>query len=210
MGVEFASVFNRFGSEVTVLEMLPRIVPVEDEEVSKELERAFRKAKIRVETGAAASNVRKTGDGVTLTVKLSNGKSEEMTADKLLVAVGRKPNTERIGLENTKIVPDRGFIVVNEWQQTAEPGVYAIGDIVAGTPQLAHVATMQGMVAVGTNCREAGQAGKSQPHSGRHVHRARHRQRGTHGGPGPRAGSAGEDREISVHGQQQGHHRGKT
>ena len=149
VGVEFASIFNRFGSDVTVLEMLPRVVPVEDEEVSKELERAFRKSKIRVETGATASNVRKTGDGVALTVKLSNGKSEEMTADKLLVAVGRKPNTERIGLENTKIVPDRGFIAVNEWQQTAEPNVYAIGDIVAGTPQLAHVATMQGMVAVG-------------------------------------------------------------
>src|SRR6476646_2388262 len=71
-----------------------------------------------------------------------------MTADKLLVAVGRKPNTERVGLENTKIVSDRGFIAVNEWQQTAEPNVYAIGDIVAGTPQLAHAATMQGLVAV--------------------------------------------------------------
>ena len=149
VGVEFASVFSRFGSEVTVLEMLPRVVPVEDEEVSKELERSFRKAKIRLETGAAASNVRKTADGVTLTVKLSNGKTEELSADKLLVAVGRKPNTERLGLENTKIVPDRGFIAVNEWQQTAEPNVYAIGDIVAGTPQLAHVATMQGLVAVG-------------------------------------------------------------
>jgi dihydrolipoamide dehydrogenase len=148
VGVEFASIFNRFGSDVTVLEMLPRIVPLEDEEISKELERVFRKSKIRVETGATAGDIRKSKDGVTLTVKLSNGKTEQLSADQVLVAVGRKPNTANIGLENTKVALDRGFITVNEWQQTAEPGVYAIGDVVAGTPQLAHVATAQGMVAV--------------------------------------------------------------
>ena len=148
VGVEFASIFKRFGTQVTVIEMLPRIVPVEDEDISKELERNFRKQKIRVETGARAENIEKTGTGVKLTLTTKDGKQETLEAEKLLVAVGRKPNTERLGLENTKIVPDRGFIAVNEWQETAEPGVYAIGDIVAGTPQLAHVATMQGMVAV--------------------------------------------------------------
>jgi dihydrolipoamide dehydrogenase len=148
VGVEFASIFNRFGSKVTVLEMLPRIVPVEDEEVSKELERYFKKTGIRVETGAKAGNIRLGGKGVQLTVTLANGKDEEMEAERLLVAVGRKPNTDQIGIENTRIELDRGFIKTDQYQRTAEPNIYAIGDVVAGTPQLAHVATMEGMVAV--------------------------------------------------------------
>src|ERR1039458_7374959 len=147
-GGEFASIFNRFGTEVTVVEMLPRIVPVEDEDISKELERNFRKQKIRVEAGARAENIRKTGQGVALKLVTKDGKEEELQAEKLLVAVGRKPNTEKIGLENTKVKLDRGFIQVDSHQQTAEPGVYAIGDVVAGTPQLAHVATREGMIAV--------------------------------------------------------------
>jgi dihydrolipoyl dehydrogenase len=149
VGVEFASIFNRFGSKVTVLEMLPRVVPVEDEEVSKELERVFKKTGIRTETGAKASNIRRNANSVSLTVTLANGKTEEMEFDKLLIAVGRKPNTERAGLENTAAKLDRGFVVVDAYQRTGEPGLYAIGDIVAGTPQLAHVATAEGMVAVG-------------------------------------------------------------
>jgi dihydrolipoamide dehydrogenase len=150
VGVEFASMFARFGTQVTVLEMLPRIVPVEDEEVSKELARVFKKQGIRIETGAKVdpASVKKVEGGVILKAVLSNGKEEEFCAEKLLVAVGRSPNTDKIGLENTKVELDRGFIKVNEVQQTAEPGVYAIGDVVAGTPQLAHVASMQGMVAV--------------------------------------------------------------
>ncbi|NDJ12027.1 MAG: dihydrolipoyl dehydrogenase [Acidobacteriia bacterium] len=149
VGVEFASMFKRFGSDVSVFEMMPRIVPVEDEEVSKELERVFKKSKIRIETGAKCSDIQRTATGISMKVDLANGKTETVTADKLLVAVGRAPNTGAIGLENTKVEVDRGFIKVNEFQQTAEPGVYAIGDVVAGTPQLAHVAAAQGMVAVG-------------------------------------------------------------
>jgi len=148
VGVEFASIFKRFGTDVTLIEMLPRIVPVEDEDISKELDRVFRKQKIRVETGARAENIRKTGMGVKLTMTTRDGKQEELEAEKLLVAVGRKPNTENIGLENTRVELDRGFIKVDEHQLTAEPGVYAIGDVVAGTPQLAHVATREGMIAV--------------------------------------------------------------
>jgi len=148
VGVEFASIFSRFGTEVTVIEMLPRMVPVEDEDISKELERNFRKQKIRVETGARAENIRKAGTGVELKLVTKDGKEEELRAEKLLVAVGRKPNTEKIGLENTRVKLDRGFIQVDSHQQTAEPGVYAIGDVVAGTPQLAHVATRGGMIAV--------------------------------------------------------------
>src|ERR1700744_2098587 len=148
VGVEFASMFQRFGSQVSIFEMLPRLVPVEDEEVSKELERVFKKNKIRVETGAKCGDVQKTGTGVKMKVTLANGKVEDIEAEKLLVAVGRAPNTSNIGLETTKVRSERGFIFVNEYQQTDEPGIYAIGDVVAGTPQLAHVATAQGMVAV--------------------------------------------------------------
>lgn len=148
MGVEFASIFNRFGTKVTLLEMLPRIVPLEDEEISKELQRVFKKTGIRVETGAKVDNIRKTSDGVSFSVTLSDGKKEEMQADKILIAVGRKPNTENLGIEKTRAKLERGFLKVNEWMQTDEPGLYAIGDVVAGSPLLAHVATMEGMVAV--------------------------------------------------------------
>jgi dihydrolipoamide dehydrogenase len=128
--------------------MLPRLVPVEDEEISKELEKHFKKAGIRIETGAKAENIRKNANSVSLSATLANGNKEEMEFDKLLVAVGRKPVTESIGLENTKAQLDRGFVKVDAYQRTGEPGLYAIGDIVAGTPQLAHVATAEGMVAV--------------------------------------------------------------
>jgi dihydrolipoamide dehydrogenase len=150
VGVEFASIFNRFGSQVTVLEMLPRLVPVEDEEISKELEKHFKKTGIRVEAGAKAENIRKNAASVSLTATLANGNKEEFEFEKLLVAVGRKPNTDNIGLENTNAELDRGFVKVDAYQRTGEPNLYAIGDIVAGTPQLAHVATAEGMVAVGT------------------------------------------------------------
>lgn len=149
VGVEFASAFSRFGSKVSIFEMLPRLVPVEDEEVSKELGRVFRKQGIRVETGARVDNVENLGTGVRFQATLADGKVETVTADALLVAIGRKPNTDNLGLEGTKVELDRGFIKVDPYQRTGEPGVYAIGDIVAGTPQLAHVATAEGMVAIG-------------------------------------------------------------
>jgi dihydrolipoamide dehydrogenase len=101
-----------------------------------------------VETGARAENIQKIGKCVRLTLTTKDGKQEQLDAEKLLVAVGRKPNTENIGLEKTRVQLDRGFIKVGPYQETGEPGVYAIGDVVAGTPQLAHVATMEGMIAV--------------------------------------------------------------
>jgi dihydrolipoamide dehydrogenase len=148
VGVEFASCFHRFGSKVSLFEMLPRIVPVEDEDISRDLERYFKKSGIRVETGAKVSNVATTESGVRFTATLANGKEEIVEAEALLVAIGRKPNTENIGLEGTRVQLDRGFIKVDPFQRTGEPGIYAIGDIVAGTPQLAHVATAEGMVAI--------------------------------------------------------------
>ncbi len=146
VGVEFASIFRSFGSEITIVEYLPRLVPAEDEEVSKELARAFRKRGIDAHTGAKVEKVEKTKTGVKVTFTASDGKQVVKEAEKVLVAVGRAPRTENIGLEKTKVAPERGFIKVNEWMQTDEPGVYAIGDVVAGLPQLAHVGAMAGMV----------------------------------------------------------------
>lgn len=148
VGAEFASIFKTFGTDVMVMEMLPRMVPVEDEDVSKELEKSFKKRGIRVETGAKVENIVRTDKGVKFSVTYANGKKEEHEFEKLLVAVGRKPNTENIGLEGTKVETDRGFVKVDGNQMTGEPNVYAIGDIVLGTPQLAHVATAEGMIAV--------------------------------------------------------------
>jgi dihydrolipoamide dehydrogenase len=148
VGVEFASIFRSFGTEVTILEFLPRMVPVEDEEISKELERVFRKRGIEMSTGAKVEKVEKTSGGVKVSYTDASGKAQVKEAEKVLVAVGRGPLTSGIGLEKTKVELERGFVKVNEVQETAEPGVYAIGDIVAGLPQLAHVGAMSGMVAM--------------------------------------------------------------
>ncbi len=148
VGVEFGSIFRSFGSEVTILEFLPRLVPLEDEEISKELARVFRKRGIDASTGARVEKVEKTDAGVKVTFTDANGKSQVKEAEKVLVAVGRAPLTDNIGIERTKIELDRGFVKVDDTMQTAEPGIYAIGDIVAGFPQLAHSGSMSGMVAV--------------------------------------------------------------
>jgi dihydrolipoamide dehydrogenase len=146
VGVEFASIFKSFGADVTVLEVLPRVVPVEDEEISKELLRQFKKRGIDVSLSIKDTKVEKNKDGALVTWTDSNGKPQSKQADKVLMAVGRAPRTEGIGLETTKIKPDRGFVMTNEWMETTEPGIYAIGDIVGGMPQLAHVGSMAGLV----------------------------------------------------------------
>ena len=148
VGVEFASIFRSFGAEVTILEFLPRMVAVEDEEISKELARVFRKRGIDSNVGAKVEKVEKTADGVRVTYTDANGKPQVKDAEKVLVAVGRGPLTAGIGVERTCVELDRGFVKVNEAQETAEPGVFAIGDIVAGLPQLAHVGAMSGNVAM--------------------------------------------------------------
>jgi dihydrolipoamide dehydrogenase len=147
VGVEFASIFRSFDTEVTILEMLPRMVPLEDEEVSKELARVYRKRGINAHINARVEKVEKSKAGVAVTFT-ADGKQQELEAEKILIAIGRKPFTDGVSLEKTKVQSDRGFIKTNEWMQTAEPGIYAIGDIVLGTPQLAHVGAMEGIVAV--------------------------------------------------------------
>ena len=149
VGVEFGSIFQRFGTKVTLLEMLPRLVPVEDEEVSQNWRSISARRASGRKQARRPKNIRKNANSVSLTVTLANGNREEMEFEKLLVAVGRKPNSEKCGLENTQAQLDRGFVKVDDFQRTNEPGLYAIGDVVAGTPQLAHVATAEGMIAVG-------------------------------------------------------------
>ncbi|GAC1355299.1 MAG: dihydrolipoyl dehydrogenase [Acidobacteriaceae bacterium] len=146
VGVEFASVFNSFGCEVTIIEALPRVVPVEDEDVSKELLRAYKKRGITIHVSAKVDKMEKTKDGVNVHFTKSDGKGEIKSAEKVLVAVGRAPRTTDIGIEKTAIQLDRGFVNTNEWMETSEPGIYAVGDVVAGLPQLDHVGAMSGLV----------------------------------------------------------------
>ena len=151
VGVEFGSVYRRFGAEVTIVEMLPRILPLSDEEVSKELLRVLKKQGIQFLTGAKVDRLNRLPDGVEVEVSVGE-KKETLKAEQVLVAVGRKPNTENVGLEKTKAEVERGFVKTDGWMATAEQGLYAIGDIVAGAPQLAHAASMEGIVAVGRMC----------------------------------------------------------
>ena len=172
VGVEFASIFRSFGTEVTILEFLPRMVPVEDEEISKELARVFRKRGIETNTGAKVEKVEKTADGVRVSYTDANGNAQMKEAEKVLVAVGRGPLTSGIGLEKTKVELERGSVKVNEAQETAEPGVFAIGDIVAGLPQLAHVGAMSGMVAMAKIAGQELQAGAARSDSELHLYRS--------------------------------------
>ncbi|MCM3871597.1 MAG: dihydrolipoyl dehydrogenase, partial [Pyrinomonadaceae bacterium] len=146
VGVEFASVYSRFGAETTIVELLPRLVPLEDEEVSKELEKSFRKRGLKSQVDTKLEKLERNDKGVVVTGKTSKGEAVKLEAEMLLVAVGRMPYTEGLGLEGTKIKVEKGFIQVDEFQQTGEKGVYAIGDVVP-TPLLAHLASKEGIVA---------------------------------------------------------------
>jgi len=146
VGVEFASIFNHVGSEVTIAEYLPHLLPIEDEDASKELERYFRRRKISYELGAKVEKVDVTDTGVRVTAQVGS-EVKTLEAEILLSAVGRAPVTEGIGLEKTAIQLDRGFIKTDQFMRTAEPGVYAIGDVVP-TPMLAHVGSSEGILAV--------------------------------------------------------------
>jgi len=146
IGVEFAYFYNAIGTEVTVVEYLPNIVPVEDEEVSKQLEKSFKKSGIKIMTNASVESVDTKGVGCVVTVKTAKGE-EKIECDVVLSAVGIQANIENIGLEEVGIVVDKGRILVNDYYQTNIPGYYAIGDVVPG-PALAHVASAEGIICV--------------------------------------------------------------
>ncbi len=158
VGMEFASVFARFGSAVTVIEMLPRILPLEDEEISAEAHKLLAK-KMTIHVGARTEAALKTPNGVEVGFRTAQGESKTVTADVLLVAVGRGPVTDGLNLESTKVELERGYVKTSPLMATAEPGVFAIGDVVAlpdrPHPQLAHVASFEG---IGVAERLAGHA----------------------------------------------------
>ena len=146
IGVEFAHFYNAMGTDVTIVEYLPNLVPLEDEEVSKQFGRSFKKAGIKVMTNASVESVDITDKKIKATVKTKKGE-EVLEADIVLSAVGIKSNIENIGLEEVGIMVDRDKIIVNDWYQTNIPGYYAIGDVVPG-PALAHVASAEGITCV--------------------------------------------------------------
>jgi dihydrolipoamide dehydrogenase len=148
VGLEFASVYRSFGAEVTVVEALPRLAPLEDEEVSQELERTFRKRGIQTRTGAKVQDVAEAGEGVTVTFE-AGGKTEKMEAEICLVAVGRGAVTDGLGLEEAGIELDRGFVKVNGQLRTSAENVWAVGDAAATPFQLAHVAFAEGLAVAG-------------------------------------------------------------
>jgi dihydrolipoamide dehydrogenase len=149
VGVEFASIFKSYGSDVTVIELLPRLVPGEDEAVSAELERTFKKKGIKVLTGSKVTSAKASAKGVDVEVQSGDAKSQKLSFDLLLVATGRGPVTEGLGAEKLGIKMDRGYIVVDQMFRTSVPGISAIGDVITmGGPhyQLAHVSSMEGIV----------------------------------------------------------------
>jgi dihydrolipoamide dehydrogenase len=147
VGVEFASMYSRFGSKATILELLPRIVPLEDEDISRELAASFKRQGMSVYVDARVERVTRTDAGMEVLARTSAEKTETMRAEKVLMAVGRKPLSQGIGLERVGVATERGYIRVDGYMRTNVPGIYAIGDVVP-TPWLAHVASAEAVVAV--------------------------------------------------------------
>jgi dihydrolipoamide dehydrogenase len=149
VGVEFGSIFRRFGSEVTIIELLPRLVPIEDEAVSAELERSFKKQGIKVLTGTKVTSAKAGAEDVALEAQTGDGKTTRLTAEYLLVATGRGPVTTGLGAEDQKVRMERGFIHVDRDFRTSVPGISAIGDVITfdqpGHPQLAHLSSAEGI-----------------------------------------------------------------
>jgi dihydrolipoamide dehydrogenase len=145
IGMEFAHVFHSYGAAVTVVEMLPHVLPLEDVEVSQEVEKQFKRAGIKVKTGTKVEKVETGAEGVTITVS-QDGKQETLQAEKALIAIGVAPNSENMGLAEVGVKLERGYIQVDERMATSVPGIYAIGDV-TGKLALAHVASAQGLIA---------------------------------------------------------------
>lgn len=146
IGIEFASFYRTMGVDVTVIELMDRILPVEDEEISAHAHKQFEKQGMKIMTGAKTTKLEKGKDNVTVHVEVK-GKTQKITVDRVIMAVGIIGNTENVGLENTKVKVDRGHIVTDEYLKTDEPGVYAIGDV-TGAPWLAHKASHEGVICV--------------------------------------------------------------
>ncbi|MCH7555794.1 MAG: FAD-dependent oxidoreductase, partial [Proteobacteria bacterium] len=147
IGMEFASFYRTLGADVTVVEILPGILPVEDAEIAALARKAFEAQGMKIHTGATVTSLQKAAKNVTAVIDLGDGKTSNLTVDKVILAIGITGNVEDLGLEGTKVVVERGHIVIDQWLQTGEPGVYAIGDVV-GPPWLAHKASHEGVICV--------------------------------------------------------------
>lgn len=147
IGMEFAYIMSAFGVDVTVIEMMDQVLPVEDADIAKVVQTEFKKLGVKMLTGTKAGNLQKSAKGISLDIEDKKGAKETLKADKILVAVGRTPNIENLGLEKLGVKTDRGFIVTGDYYQTSVPGIFAIGDVVP-SPLLAHVASKEGEIAV--------------------------------------------------------------
>ena len=146
IGMEFAHLWATYGAQITIVEMLPRLLPLEDEEISQEIERAYKRRKIRILTSSRVEGVETTGNGVRVRVRGEGEAAEHLDAEKVLVAIGVQPNSEALGLDAVGVEADRGWIGVDERMRTSVPAIWAIGDVTGKIP-LAHVASAQGIVA---------------------------------------------------------------
>jgi dihydrolipoamide dehydrogenase len=149
IGMEFAHVWSTYGTDVHVVEMLPHALPLEDEAVSKEVERAFKRRRVKIMTSTRVQGIETSSDGVHVTVATDDGKEDVLKAERALIAIGVRPNSENIGLEDVGVETERGSIVVDDHMRTSVTGVYAIGDV-TGKMALAHVASAQGIIAAET------------------------------------------------------------
>ncbi len=148
IGIEFAYILNSFGVEVSVVEMLPTILPLEDSDISNTLMTILKKKGIQFFLGTKANALHKHKDSVELEIESADGKKDTLSADKVLVSIGRSPNSEGLGLETLGVKAERGFISVSDHYETSIPGIYAVGDVVSGTPLLAHVASKESEIAI--------------------------------------------------------------
>ena len=195
IGIEFASFYRTLGADVTVVEVLPQILPVEDAEIAAFARKAFEKQGIKILTGAKVTKLDKKGDSVTATIDDGKG-AKQMTVDRVISAVGVTGNIENLGLEKLGVKTDRGTIVIDGYGKTSVPGIYAIGDV-AGPPMLAHKAEHEGVICVeaikGLNVASDGQ----EPDPGLHLLRAAGRLRRSHRGEGQRTKSARSASAVS-------------
>ena len=174
IGIEFADFWNAFGVDVTVIEYMPRVLPIEDEEISASLLRTLKKRKMTVHTGAKTTGVKVSGKTVTTSFTDADGKNQTVTSERVLLAVGVRANIENIGLEGMGVTLDRGFIQVDDAYKTTSPGIWAIGDC-AGPPLLAHVAMAEGVRTVEAMARQARRPDQLRRHPRLHLLRPRGR-----------------------------------
>ncbi len=207
VGVEFSSIFRSFGTEVTILEFLPRVVPVEDEEISKELTRLFKKRGIDVNTGAKVEKVEKTRSGVKVTYTDANGKTQAKEAEKVLVAVGRAGRTNNIGIEKTKVELERGLVKVNEAQETRRARRFCHRRHCRRPAATGARGLDERDGRRGEDCRRQVQAAAPRPHSRLHLHRTADRIGGADRSAGQGKRLRSEGGQVSLCGQLEGHYR---